>query len=212
MFVVLFYGFAFKDSVAAQTQEELYSSAIQLMDDEFYDEAGEQFRKAIDSAPDSEIALFSQLKIVDIRLKQSDFEAAVQAALQAVDRKPKSFDAQFHLAGALAKVKRFEKSSHAFEKTVEIRPEEGLGLVGLGVAIFGAGEIDRAVKTIKKAKKLFKKQRNIPWHRNVRIMINQMNNFSKYPRNFSNLWLENNMKLIYETYEKSVFSTASSQK
>ena len=68
------------------------------------------------------------------------------------------------------------------------------------------------IKTIKKAKKLFKKQRNIPWHRNVRIMINQMNNFSKYPRNFSNLWLENNMKLIYETYEKSVFSTASSQK
>ncbi len=206
VFVFFLCGFLGPRSAISQTQEQLYHSAEQLLADGFYDEAKEHFEKVSDSNPDSEIAIFARLKLSGIYLKQNKFEAAIQSAQKVIDQRPDNYDAQFHLASALAKVKRYAETAQAFSKTVELRPAEGLGLVGQGLAVFGVGDVTRAVGIIKQAKDLFKKKRNIPWHRNVRIMINQMKNFEKYPPNFANLWLGNNFKLIHETYEKSIFN------
>ena len=198
-------GFLQASSATAETQEQLYHSAELLMEDGFYDEAKDQFKKVAGLNPGNVIGLSARLKISDIFFKQSRFEEALQIAEQVVAEKPESYDAQFHLACAFAKLKRYEETAQAFAKTIELRPEEGLGLVGQGLAVFGKGEVEPAVQIILRAKELFKKKRNIPWHRNVRIMINQMKNFEKYPQNFANLWLENNFKLVYETYAEFIF-------
>lgn len=103
-------------------------------------------------------------------------------------------------------MKRYPEAAEAFGKTAQIRPDEGLGLMGQALAMFADNKLDAAVELVLKAKDLFKKKRNIPWHRNARIMVNQMNNFEKYPDSFAHLWLENNFKLIAETYQKAIFN------
>ncbi|PIR01192.1 MAG: hypothetical protein COV66_01910 [Nitrospinae bacterium CG11_big_fil_rev_8_21_14_0_20_45_15] len=206
LFLVFFLaGFLQVLSATAETQEQLYHSAERLMEDGFYDEAKGQFEKVADLDPGNEMGLSARLKISDVYFQQSRFEAALQIAEKVVAENPDSYDAQFHLACAFAKVKRYEETAQAFAKTVELRPEEGLGLVGQGLAVFGKGDVAPAVQIILQAKDLFKKKRNIPWHRNVRIMVNQMKNFEKYPPKFANLWLENNFKLVYETYAEFIF-------
>jgi tetratricopeptide (TPR) repeat protein len=198
-------GFLQVASARAETQEQLYHSAERLMEDGFYDEAKGQFEKVASLDSGNALGISARLKISDVYFKQNRFEAALQIAEKVVAEKPENYDAQFHLACAFAKMKRYEETAQAFAKTVELRPEEGLGLVGQGLAVFGKGEVAPAVQIILQAKDVFKKKRNIPWHRNVRIMVNQMKNFEKYPQKFANLWLENNFKMVYETYAEFIF-------
>ena len=84
-------------------------------------------------------------------------------------------------------------------------PNEGLGYVGLGLSYFGEQKPEPAIKILRKVRNLFKSQKNVAWHQNARIMIGQIKGFAAYPPNFANLWLTNNLKVVRDTYESSVF-------
>ena len=92
----------------------------------------------------------------------------------------------------------------AKELTARLDPDKGLGYAGLALCYFGNRDQEKAIALLKEAKAVFKKKKNISWHRDTRIMINQIRTFEKYPPNFSNLWLTNNLKTVRETYEKRI--------
>ena len=120
---------------------------------------------------------------------------------------PDSFDAHFSLANSLSAFKNFPDAIKAYQKTITLNPREGLSYVGLGLSLFGNGDSKNAITKLLKANKLFKEKKNISWYRDTRVMIAQIKHFAKFPPHFSNLWLANNLKLIHDTYEKTVFNS-----
>ncbi len=190
----------------AESLSALYDQAAVLEKDGFYAEAAEAYEKVLAVQAKGEEAHLARLKLSSLYLRLYRLQEGVEKAREVVEQDPKNFDAFFHLANSYAAMKRYPEAAEAFKKTAQIRPDEGLGLMGQALAMFADNKLDEAVDVVLKAKDLFKKKRNIPWHRNARIMVNQMNNFEKYPDSFADLWLENNFKLIAETYQKAIFN------
>ena len=198
--------------VGAATVDELYQKAIRLDKEGFFDEAAQTWEQLLESHPEKPLQTFATLKLSSTYLKLSEPFKAVKTLKQLTRSQPDHFDAQFHLGNALAKIKNYPEAIAAFKKTIALRPDEGLGNVGLALAHFGNRQPDAAIQQLQEAKKIFKKKKNISWYRDARIMVAQIKGFAKYPPNFSDLWLANNLELIRNTYEKTVFNLESLQK
>ncbi|MCH8156613.1 MAG: tetratricopeptide repeat protein [Nitrospinae bacterium] len=190
---------------SAQTPEEWFEKAQTLDKQGFLDEAAEAWEKFAATGADSKRITYARLKLVGNYFKLDLFQKSIDTARAAVQADRENFDAYFHLANALSGIRKFPEAIAAFRKTTALKPEEGLGYVGLGLCLFGNRNSEEAIKVILQANKLFKKKKNISWHRDTRVMVAQIKNFAKFPPNFSDLWVTNNLKLVRDTYEKTVF-------
>ncbi|MEE9259192.1 MAG: tetratricopeptide repeat protein [Nitrospinaceae bacterium] len=189
----------------AETAEEILAKANSLDKDGFWEESVLEWEKLLKSNPENKLRTLARLKLVKTYFKLGQFEQSVQTAKESAAENPESFHAFFHLANALARTGNFPEAVEAFQKIVQLRPDEGLALVGLALSHFGNRDSQKAIERLKESKVIFKKKKNIPWYQNARIMIPQIKDFARFPANFSDLWLENNLKLVRETYEQALF-------
>ena len=117
---------------------------------------------------------------------------------------PGKYEAWFSFANASGALKKYPQAITAFKKTVELKPDEGLGKVGLAIAYFGNEKPDLAIAELKGAMKIFKANKNISWYRDSHLAIRQIKDFARFPPKYANLWLEKNLKRIQDTFENSV--------
>ena len=192
-------------AVGAETSDELFQKALKLDKQGFWDESAKTWEQLLQSNPDKRLLTLGTLKLSSTYLKLAEPFKAVEILKGLAESQPDHYDVQFHLGNAEGKIKSYPGAIAAFQKVVELRPDEGLGNVALALAYFGNRQPDPAKEQLQKAKKIFKKKKNISWYRDARIMVHQINGFAIYPANFSDLWLENNLELVRNTYEKQVF-------
>lgn len=179
--------------------------ALELDRQDFIAESIVPWQKFLATDPPKDLYVYAGIKLSIAHAKIGRFLEAMKTAQAVAEKYPDHYEAQFNLGNMLNAVQQYSKAAQAFQKVTEMRPGEGLGYVGLGLSYFGDGKTDEGVKTLRKARKLFKEQKNISWYQNIRIMIGQMKSFAPYPPDFSNLWLTNNVKSVRDTYEKGVF-------
>jgi tetratricopeptide (TPR) repeat protein len=190
----------------AETADALYQKAAQLDRDGFLEEAAEAWEQVLQSQPEKNLKTLTHLKLSSTYIKLAEMGKAVEVAKSLAVSQPDLFDAQFHLGNAQSKFKNFPEAIEAYKKTVQLRPDEGLGYIALSLAYFGNKNPDAAVEQLRVAKKIFKRKKNISWYRDARIMVQQIRGFAPYPPNFADLWLSNNLDLVRNTYEKNVFN------
>lgn len=185
--------------------------ALELDRQGFIGESIQPWKRFIQSQPEKNLHIYGGIKLTLAHAKIGQTLESLQVAQDLAKTYPQDFDAQFNLGNAYSSIWKFDKAVAAFQNAVTLRPREGLTQVGLGLSLFGNGQTDNAVKILRQARKQFKKQKNISWYQNIRIMIGQMKSFAPYPPEFSNLWLTNNLKIVHDTYEASVFKQLEDQ-
>ena len=191
--------------VLAEPPDHWLKKAQTLDKQGFLDEAAQAWEKLATTDTNKKRVAYARLKLAGTYFKLDQFQQSIDTARSAILVDPESFDAHFHLANFLSGTGKFQEAVDTFRKTVALNPEEGLGYVGLGLCLFANRNPGEAVEVILEAAQLFKKKKNISWHRNTRVMSAQIKHFAQFPPNFSDLWVTNNLKLIRETYERTVF-------
>ena len=188
--------------------------------------------RATDVCNDSDLRLQQVSKRSDLaRMIHSDFEYAVACLLRhphhgewkadmIVVISSSTMRFTFHgqyvgthffdggLANTSGAIKKYPQAISAFKKTIELKPEEGLGKVGLAFAYFGDEKPGLAIEELKDAMTNFKANKNISWYRDCRLAIRQIKDFARFPPKFAELWLKNNLKRVQDTFEKSVLDFA----
>lgn len=188
--------------------QESYTSFLEkarnLDKEEFFEDAVKYWEKTLEANPPSNIGLYAKLKLANTYSRLQQLDKTVEIAKALTESNPDHFDSWFHFANALAAMQQYPKAVEAFKKTILLKPEEGLGRVGLAFAYFGDGKPDSAIEEFRQAKKIFKANKNISWYRDCRLAINQIKGFARFPPKFADLWLENNLKRVQDTYLNSV--------
>ena len=190
----------------AETADALYQKAATLDKDGFLEEAAETWEQVLQTQPEKHLRTLVQLRLSGTYIKLAKTFRAVEVAQSLVLSQPDLFDAQFHLGNAQSKLKNYSEAIEAYKKTIQLRPDEGLGYIALSLTYFGNRNPSAAIEQLREAKKIFKRKKNISWYRDARIMVQQIRGFAPYPPNFADLWLANNLDLVRNTYEKNVFN------
>jgi len=199
--------FSLPEYLLAKNLGSWLEKAQALEKDGFWDEAAEAYKKFTKTNSNPKLVIYARLRLGIAYLKLGQFQRSIDTSKLIVKFHPENFDAYFHLANSLSAIGRFSRAAEAYKKTTALKPEEGLGYVGHGLSLFGNRNSQKAIKELLKANKLFKKKRNISWYRDTRVMITQIKHFEKFPPHFSDLWLNNTLKLVRDTYEKAVFNS-----
>ena len=188
--------------------EEPYKSSLEkarsLDKEEFFEDAASYWQKTLDGNPPANIILYAKLKLTNAYSRLGQLDKAVEISRSLTQSNPDHYDSWFHFANSLAALKQYSQAADAFKKTIALRPEEGLGQVGLAFAYFGDQKPDSAVEEFRKAMKIFKANKNISWYQDSRLAINQVKGFARFPASFADLWLANNLKRVQDTYMDAV--------
>ena len=196
---------AISTSSKADTYKASLKEALELDKDGFYEEAIEYWEKLlIDSPPN--IRLFAGLKISGTNTKLGNLNRAVEVSQNLTESHPQQYESWFSFANTSGAIKKYPQAISAFKKTIKLKPEEGLGKVGLAFAYFGDEKPDLAIEALKDAMKNFKANKNISWYRDCRLAIRQIKDFARFPPKYAELWLKNNLKRVQETFENSVLN------
>lgn len=179
--------------------------ALNLDRQGFYQETLPHWKRFLESKPEKKLDVYGHIKLCIVMNRMGDLGQAFEVAKRLADRYPDDFHAQFNLGNMTSAVKMFPEAIEAYGKVVKMQPDEGLGHVGLGLSLFGNRQAEPALQMLRKVRSLFKKQKNISWYQNTRIMIGQIKSFAPYPPDFSDLWLNNNLKTIRDTYHRTLF-------
>ena len=191
----------------ADTYKTSLKEALELDKDGFYEEAIEYWEKLlIDSPPN--IRLFAGLKISGTNTKLGNLNRAVEVSQNLTESHPQQYESWFSFANTSGAIKKYPQAISAFKKTIKLKPEEGLGRVGLAFAYYGDEKPDLAIEELKDAMKNFKANKNISWYRDCRLAIRQIKDFARFPPKFAELWLKNNLKRVQDTFENSVLDFA----
>ena len=177
--------------------------AIELDKDGFYEESIGYWKKSLKDSP-ANIRLYSSLKISRTYTRLGNLIRAEEISQALTESHPNGYESWFNYANTSGALKKYSQAIFAFKKSIEIKPKEGLGKVGLAFAYFGDEKPNLAIAEFKGAMKIFKANKNISWYRDCRLAINQIKGFSRFPPKFANLWLEKNLKRVQETFENSV--------
>ena len=204
---LFFFNTLIATDALAISPEELFKKAQTLEGDGFLEEATKSWEKLSAVENNLNFVIYAQLKLGTTYLKLEQFQKSIDILKITTMSHPDNFDAHFSLANSLSAFKIFPKAIKSYQKTITLRPREGLTYVGLGLSLFGDGDSKNAIKMLLEANKLFKEKKNISWYRDTRVMVAQIKHFAKFPPHFSNLWVTNNLKLIHDTYEKAVFNS-----
>ena len=195
----------------AQSPEELFNQAMSLDKDGFLEESTKVWEKLLQANPEDSLKKNAQLKLASTLFKLLKFKKSEQLVGDLIASDANNYHAHFHLGNILSAQRKYSEAIPEFQKTVELRPQEGLGFVGLALNRFGNREPDIAVKLVRSARTIFRKKKNIVWTQNMRIMAQQIKGFAIYKPSFAELWLENNIKLVRKTYEKKLFTPSLSR-
>ena len=206
LFSFLFFFTTLGADALAINPEELLKKARNLEGNGFLEEATQSWEKLTTVDTNLNFVIYAQLKLGTTYLKLKQFEKSIDILKIATMSHPDNFDAHFSLANSLSAFKNFPEAIKSYKKTIALKSKEALSYVGLGLSLFGNGDSESAIKALLKANKSFKEKKNISWHRDTRVMIAQVKHFEKFPPHFSNLWLATNLKLVHDTYEKTVFN------
>ena len=191
----------------ADTYKTSLKEALELDKDGFYEEAIEYWEKLLIDSP-SNIRLFAGLKISGTNTKLGNLNRAVEVSQNLTESHPQQYESWFSFANTSGAIKKYPQAISAFKTTIKLKPEEGLGKVGLAFAYFGDEKPDLAIEALKDAMKIFKANKNISWYRDCRLAIRQIKDFARFPPKFAELWLKNNLKRVQETFENSVLNFA----
>lgn len=194
---------SFAPDTNAQSYKTSLKQALELDKDGFYEDAIEYWEKSRIGSP-SNIKLFSGLKTSEIYTKLGDLNRAEEVSRSLTESHPQQYESWFSYANASGALKKYPQAISAFKKSVELKPKEGLGKVGLALALFGNAKPDLAVAQLKDAMKIFRANKNISWYRDCRLAIRQIKDFARFPPKFARLWLEKNLKRVQDTFEHSV--------
>ena len=203
----LMISMAFSTYSKADTYKTSLKEALELDKDGFYEEAIEYWEKLlIDSPPN--IRLFAGLKISGTNTKLGNLNRAVEVSQNLTESHPQQYESWFSFANTSGAIKKYPQAISAFKKTIKLKPEEGLGRVGLAFAYYGDEKPDLAIEELKDAMKNFKANKNISWYRDCRLAIRQIKDFARFPPKFAELWLKNNLKRVQDTFDNSVLDFA----
>lgn len=193
-------------AMPVQAVEDLYQKAVDLDQQGFFEDAAQAWKKALASNLDKGKKISAQIKLSQDLYRLNQFDTALSQAHELVKSEPDNFHANFNLGNLLSGLGRFAEAIAPYEKTVQLRPDEGLAYAGLALSHFGNGQTPSAITRLEEAKKIFQDKKNISWHRDANLMLQQIKMYeqAQYPPSFSNLWLKNNIKLVRETYEKNI--------
>lgn len=193
-------------AMPVQAVEDLYQKAVDLDQQGFFEDAAQAWKKVLASNLDKSKKISAQIKLSQDLYRLNQFDTALSQAQELVKSEPDNFHANFNLGNLLSGLGRFAEAIAPYEKTVQLRPDEGLAYAGLALSHFGNGQTPSAITRLEEAKKIFQDKKNISWHRDANLMLQQIKMYeqAQYPPSFSNLWLKNNIKLVRETYEKNI--------
>jgi tetratricopeptide (TPR) repeat protein len=191
-------------ALAQENYQNFLEKARNLDKEEFFEDAIKYWQKTLEANPPSNIILYAKLKLTNTYSRLGQLDKAVEISKALTKSNSDNYDSWFHFANALAALQQHSQAIDAFKKTTALRPEEGLGRVGLAFAYFGDGQPDAAIEEFRQAKKIFKANKNISWYRDCRLAINQIKGFARFPPKFADLWLSNNLKRVQDTYLNSV--------
>jgi tetratricopeptide (TPR) repeat protein len=195
---------SFVHNLAAEEPYDVaLKKALELDKDGFYEDAIEYWEKSLKGSP-SNIRLFSNLKISVTYTRLNNLIRAEEISQALTESHPNGYESWFNYANTSGALKKYSQAISAFKKSIEIKPKEGLGKVGLAFAYFGDEKPDLAIAEFKGAMKIFKANKNISWYRDCRLAINQIKGFARFPPKFAHLWLEKNLKRVQQTFENSV--------
>ena len=180
-----------------------FKEALELDKDGFYEEAIEQWKNLQLGSSDN-IKFFAGLKISGTNARLGNLKQAEEVSKALTLSHPHQYESWFSYANASGALKKYSQATSAFKKSIELKPEEALGKVGLAFSFFGDEKPNLAIAELKEAMKIFKANKNISWYRDCRLAIRQIKDFSRFPKKFSDLWLEKNLKRIQDTFENSV--------
>ena len=194
--------------VPAQGVPDIFQQAEELDRQGFFEDAVHAWKKVLASNPEKNLQIIARIKLSLAYYKLNQFPAALEEAQTLAKSEPENFQANFHLGNTLGGLNRFSEAIAAYEKAVQLQPGEGLVYAGLALCHYGNGQVQPAIVRLTEARKIFKERKNISWHRDTQLMMQQIQMFdqAQYPPSFSNLWLKNNLKLVRETYEKNIFN------
>tara|TARA_Y100000588_G_scaffold369137_1_gene437806 strand:+ start:409 stop:1065 length:657 start_codon:yes stop_codon:yes gene_type:complete len=194
---------SFADDMNAESYKASLKKAIELDKDGFFEDAIGYWEKSRIGSP-SNIKLFSGLKISGTYSKLGELNRAVEVSRGLTKSHPQQYESWFSYANASGALKNYTQAISAFKKSIELKPGEGLGKVGLAFALFGDDKPDLAIAHLKDAMKVFKANKNISWYRDCRLAIRQIKDFARFPPKFAQLWLKKNLKRVQDTFENSV--------
>ena len=177
--------------------------AMELDRNGFYEEAIEQWEK-LQLESTVNIKFFAGLKISVNNAKLGNLNRAEEVSKALTLSNPQQYESWFSYANASGALKKYSQAISAFKKSIALKPDEGLGKVGLAFAFFGDEKPDLAIAELKGAMKIFKANKNISWYRDCRLAIRQIKDFARFPPKFAELWLKKNLKRIQDTFESSV--------
>ncbi len=202
IFLLLHPGLAFSE----ETYKSYLEKAQSFDKDDFFDDAIEYWQKTLDANPPANIILYIQLKLAHTYSRLGRLDKAATISKTLTQSNPDNYDSWFHLANALAGLQQYPQAVEAFKKTTSLKADEGLGRVGLAFSYFGDKKPDLAIEELRKAMKTFKNNKNISWYRDCRLTINQIKGFARFPANFADLWLKNNLGRVQDTYLNAVLN------
>ena len=135
--------------------EEPYKGSLEkarsLDKEEFFEDAINYWQKTLDENPPPSIILYAKLKLTNTYSHLGQLDKAVEVSRSLTESNPDHYDSWFHFANSLAALKQYSQAAKAFKKTITLKPEEGLGRVGLAFAYFGDQKPDSAVEEIGRA-------------------------------------------------------------
>ncbi|MBT5471280.1 MAG: hypothetical protein HOK41_11815 [Nitrospina sp.] len=187
----------------AESYQASLKQALELDKDGFYEDAIQYWEKSLIGSP-ANVRLYSGLKISGTYTKLGNLIRAMEISQALTENHPQQYESWFSYANASGALGKYSEAVSAFKKSIELKPTEGLGKVGLGFAYFGNGKPDLAIAEFKGAMKIFKANKNISWYRDCRLAIRQIKDFARFPPKFAQLWLEKNLKRVQDTFEGSV--------
>ena len=194
---------SFSKNTSAESYRVSLKKAIELDRDGFFEESIDYWEKSRIGSP-SNVKLFSGLKISGTYTKLGDLNRAVEVSKALTESHPQQYESWFSYANASGALKNYTQAIYAFKKSIELKPREGLGKVGLAFALFGDEKSDLAIAHLKDAMKIFKTNKNISWYRDCRLAISQIRDFARFPPQFAQLWLKKNLKRVQDTFENLV--------
>ncbi|MEC9423009.1 MAG: hypothetical protein VYC01_01545 [Nitrospinota bacterium] len=194
---------SFVEDTNAEPYKVSLKKAIELDRDGFFEDAIDYWEKSRVDSP-SNIKLLAGLKISGTYSKLGNLNRAFEVSHALTKSHPLQYESWFSYANASGALKNYTQAISAFKRSIELKPKEGLGKVGLAFALFGDEKPDLAIVHLKDAMKIFKANKNISWYRDSRLAIRQIKDFARFPPKFSHLWLATNLKRIQDTFENSV--------
>lgn len=165
-------------------QADPFKEALTLDRQGFYQETLPHWKAFLASHPEKKLDVYGHIKLCIIMNRMGNLGQAFEVAKRLAERYPDDFHAQFNLGNMTSAVKKFPEAVQAYQTAIQMHPEEGLGHIGLGLSLFGDRKTEKSLNILRNARSLFKKQKNISWHQNTRIMIGQIKSFAPYPQTF----------------------------